>query len=376
MWEELAKLVKSGDHEKAIQMAHTIKNPEFFGKMRSINSILMALWHDYIIDKTEDQIMETYPHVQTILTSLFPNKNSLHKRSIDWRKPVGERFGRYSKVYRQAIYDLGITSEESLQRRQDYTNMVRERLQDRHEVISEKRVYEIIDMCSDSIEYQHQIIAVMLATGSRLIEVLKVSKYLPLGRQIVIEGLAKTSQLEIVTRPLIRLTSDRVIEMVEYIRSFYDFASMSEPLANSLVNGTLNNVIESLIPECTSHKLRYIWAALAWELYGGNTPQQEWVREMFAHKSADTTTTYLLYKITLNHEERRKEPPPSDKPPYYMECGNFKYRQLLNDEKIARLRLLESRGIRITRKILPKYGYSEKFYSVWLDRHKKMNLQT
>lgn len=361
MWKEIAILVESGDTEKAIEKAYSVKNKTFFSNSRNAGSILMKLWHDFIKGKSAEEIAAEYPHVQRILISLYKNINSLHKNSIEWRKPIAAAFGKYSEVYRKAIYELGISKEESLERRESYQREVRERLKTRQETIEEGRIYEIIDYCYQSAEFFENIIAIMLATGSRLVEVLKISKFMPIPEEpqkIHIFGMAKGQNDKNVIRPLIRLNSEQILDLITHIRRQKNFADMSEEEASSAACAGVNGIIRKIIgSEYTSHKLRYIWASLAWELYGGNSPQQEWVRSMFMHESADTTTTYLLYKIRITPEVRNLK---KYKIPLFLrECGNM--RNLKNSERFERIRNLQDRGILINEEILLDYGYPPRF---------------
>lgn len=295
MWTHIADLMAAGKPE-AVRKE--------LGLSGHTSTALHGEWAHWVSRRKEADVMAALPDVQRILLALYENENSLEQYATKWRKPIGERWGNQCAAYRESIKVLGLDQERALARRARYTKTVRERLADRVQ-LNASRIYEIIATCAKSHEFIDNIIAVMLATGSRLIEVIKVSQFEPVGAgRIRINGVAKSRDEKVLERPLIMLSAAQVIELVKYIRSFRDYAAMTPEQAKSKVIIALNNRVREFL-DTTSHRARYIWTSLAWKLYGKGVPQQEWARAMLGHESADTSTTYLLYVVVVDRAPPR-----------------------------------------------------------------------
>lgn len=298
IWQRIAdKLAATGDQETVRPMIKTSRT------YRAPSIGLLGMWCEWVRDADEDDILKAYSHVQRILETLYPNRDSFHVYSIKWRRPVGDRFGKKSDIYYQSLVQLGLTKEESLKRRADYEKKVRHNARNRVERFSKRQVFDAVALCWDVKDLGHQVAAVMLATGSRLIEVLKVSKYSVTDDPgvIKVEGIAKNWRPKTMMRPLLGLTGEQVVNAVNWVRSYKDFAKMENQDAKTAAITHVTAVLRSVFPghDITSHKCRYIWASLAWQLYGSDVPQQEWVRDMLGHESGDVSLVYLMYKVSL-----------------------------------------------------------------------------
>jgi len=249
--------------------------------------------------------------VQPFLEMFYPNRNSLATSATRWRTPIKEKYGEKSEIYTQSVWILGITREESIKMKEDYKEATRRAVRDRGDPkFTMEEVYNAIDVTSNTDNPVDNIIAVMLAVGSRMIEVIKISEYTAMddGR-IKIYKLAKMRGANddetvegvlnvTVYRPVLRISAEKVVELVKNIRKMHNFKRMKNKEATGKVNGNVNKLMKTLfkIP-ITGHKSRYLWGSLAWELYGNGVPQAEWVREMYHHSSADTTLTYLKFQV-------------------------------------------------------------------------------
>jgi cell fate (sporulation/competence/biofilm development) regulator YmcA (YheA/YmcA/DUF963 family) len=167
-----------------------------------------------------------------------------------------------------------------------------------------EEVYGAIDKSAASTNPIDNIIAVQLSCGSRLIEVIKISDYMVMDDpyMIRVDKVAKDKGDDVedrtFMRPILRIRADRVVEMVENIRSMHNFQQMTNAVATSKVVSGVNKAIKLYFKQdITSHKCRYLYASVAWQLYGKGVPQAEYIRALYGHRSADTTLTYLQYAV-------------------------------------------------------------------------------
>lgn len=262
---------------------------------------LLYTWDNWVLTATETEILDAYKHIQEIMKYYYPNKESFHSTSIRWRKPVGARFGKRTPVYYQALVQLGLSKEESLARRENYDIKVRQLIRNVKYDFTTTQVYDCINKCIEVDNFGHNFVAACMATGSRMIEVAKVTKFtesIAGPNYIHIERTAKSNLRKQIIRPLIGMTSDVLLKLIEKIRKYKDFQSMSNADVKTIVIGHGSKALKNFFP-LTMHKCRYIWAAMAWKIYGGSVPQQEWVREMLGHDSGDVSLTYLTFNCIV-----------------------------------------------------------------------------
>lgn len=348
------------------------------GSFKRVSAGLFLMWREWVESSDEDKVTDVIPHIGCILEILYPNRGTLQSTSVKWRKCIGDRFGYDSEVYKLSIEQLGLPREEAIARSSKYKAAMRSRVRKRVKQLTEQQIYEVIQLCAGSYEYSYNTVAVMLATGSRMVEVLKVSEYSKAHSKdhITIKGLAKSHVEHVIVRPLLFLKADRVIELIADIRAAKDFDSMTADQVNSRCSASINRVMSKVFNfstvEMTSHKCRYIWASIAWQLHGGEVPQQEWVRSMFGHESADTTIAYLHYHVELT-PQLNIFPELSDLP-FRKEFGNRTSLRLPDAEKLRRLFLLEEAlGKRLSAYRAQKYGYGARIYHKYADMGAKKN---
>jgi integrase len=279
-------------------------------------STLLKIWTDEIMTKDPADLQharEALPLLHELLLAIYPNEGSLSSRVALWRKPIKDRFGLRSELYSLSLQGLGLTSERQRQRREDYQTAIRESVRDRKEAgFTEGDVLRVLRVASSSSSMPENIVAVLLATGSRLIECLKISRYEEVEGHpelVRICNIAKKRDgpAKPIVRPLIGLKSDAVIELVAKIRKAGGFKDMGNSKATAKVDAQVNKVATDHFGEhVTGHKLRHIWASLAYQKFGGNVPEQEWLREMLGHESADTSLIYTQLIVKPDEEAKGK----------------------------------------------------------------------
>ncbi len=286
------------------------------GKVSAI--AILNVWTQAVQQAPAKPALSMYRRIYTLLQPFlelfYPNRTSIATAAVAWRKPIRLKYGDKSQVYKDSIIVLGISRDESINMKVGYMESVRKGVRNRGEPrFTMQEVYDAIDATSQSSNPIDNIIAVMLACGSRMIEVIKISEYSipassssdPVG-YIRIKGLAKGTDSNpeetnaTVVRPLVRISPDMLMALVQNIRSVHDFKRLSNTAATGKVNNAVNQVLKPMFKhKITSHKCRYLYASLAWQLYGGGTPQAEYIRELYNHRSADTTLTYLQYEVAV-----------------------------------------------------------------------------
>ena len=269
-------------------------------KWRSPAIGLYHTWDEWVQNEKTDekQILEALPDVQRALLVLYPNKETLHVNSIKWRSPIAARFGKKTEMHRQSIYELGLTREESLARRENYTKKIREQARNRRVTFTKAQIFAAIETRANSVDFGSNVLAICLATGARVVEALKVTKFepSPLGDNYIrINGVAKSKTHKIIDRPILYLNSTQLLELIARTRKYKNFAKMTNDEVKEAAIIKVNKAMRALFPDLTAHKSRYIWASLAWRLNAEHIPQQEWVREMLGHETADVSLTYLMY---------------------------------------------------------------------------------
>lgn len=323
-------------------------------------STLLSVWKDEIAKQGTSNLQlfrQIFPLLQRLLIAIYPNEGSLASRIIAWRKPLKEKYGAQSDVHVLSMEKLGIPRERVQARREEYTNAVREAVRERKTAtFTEADVMRVIKDGSLSNDIAKNIVAVLLATGSRLIECLKVSEFLEEKGQpglIRVVGTAKgrNTTPKVIVRPLVGLSATDVIDLVKHIRGAYDFSSLSNEKATMKVDASVNKAATEYFGEpITAHKLRYIWASLAYQKFGGNVPEQEWLREMLGHTSADTSLIYTQMTVQLSPVHHVPVDAPNVKFPQFMNPlyarigkeGQLKLLEQLNDAyRGAGIRMLQ-----------------------------------
>jgi hypothetical protein len=308
-------------------------------------ALLLEVWKD-VVESTKGSNLRTFMQIfnilQKLLQAFYSNEGTLAASVTAWRKPIRDKYQDHSDIYKQSMYVLGISRERSLARREDYQNRVRASVKTRGQRIKYKldQILSVIDTCNSSTNELDYIIAVLLCTGSRLIECIKVSEYsLVNGEPGMIKLLgvakdrtaAKARRDEIkedddvimqksVVKPVIRLTPQRIIWMVGAIRLKWDFSALSNSQATAKVDGAVNRRLkdyfgdtDASIPTTkatTSHKLRFIYANLSYKLYGEpqQIPEGEWVRSVLAHDSGDVSLIYQQILVEVPGDKKKVVP--------------------------------------------------------------------
>ena len=290
-----------------------------YSTIQNTKNLLLKIWIDIIDnalkEKETNKIIKNwiklYKILDRVIKTLYQNENTSQNVFTLFRKPIRQKYGDNSQIYIQSTYVLGIGQERALERREEYQNKVDEKGLNRQSLppIYDDEIYSAIDIGFHSSDPLETVIAIMLNTGSRSIEVLKVSTYSEVKDnplQIHIKGIAKDRtgkgyENKEIVRPLINLNAQQIIEAVKYIRENLNLKGTNEAIS-SRYSQTMNKRMKKLFPthpELTVHKCRYISAQMAYLLFGNNGVENTYIQQYLGHEDSSTSRTYQSINIKL-----------------------------------------------------------------------------
>lgn len=295
-------------------------------------TILLKIWNNLIKtaakprEGTISRIwLKLYEALDKVIQTLYDNENTSESVITEFRKILRNKYGDNSEIYKQSIYKTGITQQRSKERKEEYSNKVNVRNTERggKQPIYIEDILSAIQKLKRSNDPYEQSLAVLLATGSRSIELFKVSKYYEVKDDptvIDIKGISKDKGNRgyaniTIQRPLVGLTSAEVVDLVNEIRDELNVKGSNMKIANA-TNTALNKAfqenIQPLAPDfkMTSHKCRYIYGNVSYLLFGKpkKIPYESWVQQVLAHSSAESTKSYLGINIQFREKIVRQAP--------------------------------------------------------------------
>jgi integrase len=225
------------------------------------------------------------------------NINQRAKRFGQIRKILSERFGPDSPLVKFS-FTQSITREQLHQIEKNKDAHVEDRRRDRIQ-LNETDIRFLMTGCLSSTDIYDKIIAVMLASGSRMIEVLNknVSTFMSVEgdpHKIKIIGLAKTKIERTLIRPLLWITSDVFLKTLTEVRTALDdISNLSNDKMGRVVETPLNKRIKSWgVGITSSHGLRKAYVALEYNLL----PNEERNKISFAQFTQD-----ILGQVDIKH---------------------------------------------------------------------------
>jgi integrase len=247
--------------------------------------------------------------LQNLLKISYQNQNTFNTYVSKFRNSIREIHGQ-GEIYKQSLYILGRSKEEAdIQKRETAERVEMRNLgRFRRPYVKLSELFEKIEELKNGNKYE-KILAVMLATCSRAIEVVGLSTFLSNKNKnkIIVRGIAKSSVVE-VERDLVYLESSDVLKLVEDIRSGTTrninpnlnkaFFKQILPLFHTAgANPTKDEII--YLASLTAHKCRYISANASYLLYGrpNNIPEETYIQRQLGHVSPASTKFYLCINL-------------------------------------------------------------------------------
>lgn len=321
-WKKIESEAKKSKGKSATLNEILGENYEEHSGIQNTKNILMAIWKDIIKNASQGREvsgitriwLRLYEALDKVIKQLFMNENTSENVFVQFRKPIRDKYGDTSQIYIKSTHILGVSRERALERREEYQNKVAEKGLNRRNqnAIYDDEIYSAIDAGINSSDPLEKAIAVMLNTGSRSIEVLKVSTYSEVTYNplfIHVKGIAKDRSKKgydkkVIIRPLINLSSDQVINAVNYIRENLNVEGDNNAIS-SRYNQTMNKRMKKLFPshpELTAHKCRYIAGQMAYLLYGNNGVENSYIQQFLGHEDGATSRTYQSINVKLRHQ--------------------------------------------------------------------------
>jgi hypothetical protein len=267
--------------------------------------------------KTSDNWIKVFKLIDSLLKKKYTNLSTLNKSFSQFRKPLKKE--KFTAIYNNSLINMGIGQKASLKLKKTYKNEVH--LRNKHIIdlpeIHIEDVKDLIEFLFESKDIYDQVIALLLSTGSRSIEILKLSSFNKVKgepQKIKISNLAKSNNSTPLKRNLIVLTPSQIINSIRYIRKKLNFQNLTNTQIADKVNKKLNRKFKlgmskiidtediknkNYLKTLTAHKTRYIYGAVSWNLYGKDKkiPYESYIQEQIGHVNPESTKSYLAINI-------------------------------------------------------------------------------
>jgi hypothetical protein len=315
--------------------------PSIASNHKSTKSALLAVWNSVVV-KAPRKMSRTYERLfhalDETLNILYSNENTRESILTSFRAPFKQRATsdpNFDKnIYIQSTHILGVSQERALERKREYADKVKARNAARGGLapIYIEQIYAVIDELILSNNPYELSLAVLLATGSRSVELYKVSTYEEMSEvyRIRVIGIAKDKgnnnlQNVVLVRNLVRLTGKQVVNAVHKIRTALRTENLDNQKISSKTNAALNKAFKKhIVPlfvqnagdkadtdefkaqvkTLTSHKARYIGGNASYQIYGKpkNIPETSYLQEQYGHLSGESTKSYLAIVVKYENE--------------------------------------------------------------------------
>lgn len=337
--------------------------------------------------------------VKDILDHIIPNLNSRSQAFTKYNNATSEL---NNPIYNYAKEIFKLDERD----RKTRINSQNEALNKRHKNITsfnEKNIHNIITnpIMKRSDNLIDMIVLCQLASGARLIEILKVSQFSK-GKDrnhIIVSGIAKKrdinkSNLEI-ERCLLGLTSDQFIKKINEIR-LYTAGDLTNVQLTNRYNLRVIKRIKEFLPNATgSHDLRRIWANYTYPHCNTGESLNAYIANKLGHieNNISTSLSYTNIKIQkpLDDEEQKDEEPDDDDEEPALIIGKryntelvtianliikmYKQPKLRDGKQMQRLlsavETLKKNDVKVTRKLLKALGYGNRVISEWYKEYGK-----
>ena len=333
---------------------------DYKGDSRSCRVILFDLWNTALNNQrgSISPYIKLYKAMDRIVKALYSNVNSSEKIFSTLRKSIIARFGIKSRQYELSLLHMGLSPAEISARRRQYAEQVQERnfSRDSLEPIYIEDVLSTIKQLAASEDPIRNLIACLLATGTRQSEAASLSEFKPVSgnsKMIEVVNLAKSRPGKTSIRPVLGMRATEVIELIKKIRTVLNVGGTIEQVTNRF-SIPLNMAFKTLFGNrgMTVHKSRYIYANVCFALYaeGKKIPYESYLSSILGHESADSTKSYLAINIQHKPTEAKAEEPKADNIEFER-FKNIRRKFVTEEEKIENIinavNLTKSKGMRL-----------------------------
>ena len=255
--------------------------------------------------------LELFPLIKTVIEYFYNNIKTKQKIFGDLRKVVREKYGAQAAVYEASKTDLAIDHDEYL----EVTAQTTERRDAKNadcKQYDRGQILGLMQQLKGSSSFEDEVILTALATGSRFIEILRESEFLPVRgdvNAVKIKGVAKkknTEELYEFIKPLVFLRNNELRAVVDDLRKL-SLAGDGSEIDNEELTGRYNSRVNKRLKQLgfdgTVHDLRRVYGSMSYE----QAPDKdkislnEWLKQVLGHTKAETSLHYT--NVHLNEGE-------------------------------------------------------------------------
>jgi integrase len=318
-------------------------------------------------DKT---VIEMFKILNTLVPAVSTD-STVQNVYVQIRKAVKATHGEDSVVGRKAYTVLRFDQIKWRAARAEYQAKVIERNSHKKH-FDQSNIYDIMDTLPDrdDVDFVDLTICLQLACGGRVSEILSFAEFKasPEKHHIIQTGILKSKTRTQVTKPVIRYSVDKFLELMGKMRG------MIKPQLRDIKNGKMDHyefsqdsnskinrrVSRYLGEKEASHTLRKIYSTLAYEQYANKNDVSEssYLSNVLGHdlKSLDVSKSYSTVSVV---KRQKKEPERKVDFKDLVVPHNLKVRDGNGMNRLRETaRVLKLEDMPVTNKILRSYGYS------------------
>jgi len=264
--------------------------------------------------KSPATIQKLFKNLKTIIEIVVPNLGVRRGFYSDIRKYLKDNFGTDSSIVAKTYAQLSVSKEEAAQLKENASKKVisKNKEQSQEDL---KSIISIISQLKTSTNKFDKIIAIQLACGLRLNEVLVVTKMsIPSQDEVPDElkdidlfKLVKLSELSkshgknarhTSINPVVGMTRDELFGLFKSVRDTIPDTITTREQATKSYNQSVNKQVKSYFPDKSSHYLRKLYGALSFRIYAKNQSLSVWLNAVLGH-ATDSLATSANYS-TIN----------------------------------------------------------------------------
>lgn len=307
---KFTNLLENLDMKAELKMkdANQLTNTEYNLKFRQLVQKMLFELEEY-------DIINLFELINNVYHKLFPNKSSLDVILCnDVRVPTIKRFGRYSHMHNLSKELVRISYEEKGKLIQESKDKITNKNSDRIP-FSDNQILEIIEKFKISQDPYERSISLLMASGSRPIELFSKSSYSEYRKGWIIqEKIAKKrdDNHTNVIKPLIHLSTEEFLESLSFIRE-----NIVDPLKDDKLKPQItikcNKIMKTFFedPRITLYSCRAFYCNLSYLKYSknsihGHDPSANlWINKVLGHLNNDLNTcnSYLNYYVIENNKK-------------------------------------------------------------------------
>jgi hypothetical protein len=296
------------------------KDKVLLAKTRSDLSALKKLFENTITSWTETK--KAFKKLNVILQKLIPEVNTLSDTMVEFRKIAEKHLNDYDKD--EALAVLRITGTQQKERK-DRSQALIESANENLISFKSSDIFKMMDRAAATGNPLDAVIAIQLATGSRLVEVLKTSTYSQVPdvqtlkgpiKHIHQDGLAKVKPGDVdnVTKPLLHFNHEELFALIKLIRDDVKQRGATQHTNKQISNLYNHRTIERIqtyegFSAATTHTLRKLYANLSYKELGDPSKQSltSWIQNTLGHKALGSVSLHYQ-SVSVTSDSKFESP--------------------------------------------------------------------